>query len=138
MLPFLNLSGDPDQEYFADGITEDLTTALGRIREFSVIARNTAFTFKNLSTSVPAISQELGVRYVLEGSVRKSGDRVRITVQLNHGPSGSLVWGEQYDRRLEDIFELQDEITQAVIAAIVPTLAKVERERGKCQEPRKF
>ncbi|MBT5841025.1 MAG: adenylate/guanylate cyclase domain-containing protein [Rhodospirillaceae bacterium] len=130
VLPFDNLSGDPEQEYFSDGISEDIITALSRIRQFFVIARNTTFTYKGLAVDVQAIASELGVRYVLEGSVRKSGNRVRITGQLIDGGSGNHIWAEKYDRELEDVFAVQDEITQTVVGAIGPELDRAERERA--------
>ena len=131
VLPFNNMSGDPEQEYFSDGITEDIITSLSRIRQFFVIARNTTFTFKGRAVDVQSIAQELGVRYVLEGSVRKSGNRVRITGQLIDGDTGNHIWAERYDRDLDDIFELQDEITQTVVGAIEPEMAVAERARAK-------
>jgi TolB-like protein/Tfp pilus assembly protein PilF len=130
VLPFNNMSGDPDQEYFSDGITEDIITALSRIRQFFVIARNTTFTFKGQAVDVQAVAKELGVRYVLEGSVRKARNRVRITAQLIDGETGNHVWAERYDRDLEDIFAVQDEITQTVVGAIGPELDRAERERA--------
>ncbi len=135
VLPFTNMSGDPDQEYFSDGITEDIITALSRIRQFFVIARNTTFTFKGRAVDVQSIAKELGVRYVLEGSVRKAGSRVRITAQLIEGASGNHLWAERYDRQLEDIFEVQDEITQTVVAAIAPTIRTSEIERARRKRP---
>ena len=111
VLPFDNMSGDGEQEYFSDGITEDIITALSRFRQLLVLARNTSFTFKGRSVDVKAVARELNVRYVLEGSVRKAGNRVRITVQLIDGTSGNHLWAEKYDRDLEDIFGVQDEIT---------------------------
>jgi adenylate cyclase len=135
VLPFTNMSGDPDQEYFSDGITEDIITALSRIRQFFVIARNTTFTFKDRAVDVQSIAKELGVRYVLEGSVRKAGSRVRITAQLIEGASGNHLWAERYDRQLEDIFEVQDEITQTVVAAIAPTIRTSEIERARRKRP---
>ncbi|MFT5182161.1 MAG: adenylate cyclase [Alphaproteobacteria bacterium] len=131
VLPFSNMSNDPEQEYFSDGITEDIITALSRIRQFFVIARNTTFTYKGRSVDVAAVARELRVRYVLEGSVRKSGNRVRITGQLIDGDTGNHIWAERYDRDLEDIFEVQDEITQTVVGAIEPEMAAAERERAK-------
>jgi len=130
VLPFGNLSGDPEQEYFSDGITEDIITALSRIRQFFVIARNTTFTFRDRAVDVQRIATELSVRYVLEGSVRKSGNRVRITAQLIDGQSGNHLWADKYDRQLEDIFDVQDEITQTVVGAIEPELNRAERERA--------
>jgi TolB-like protein len=131
VLPFANLSGDPEQEYFSDGITEDILTAIGRIRHFFVIARNTTFTYKGQSVDVHTIARELGVQYVLEGSVRKAGDRIRITVKLNDGLTGNQIWAENYDRELKDIFAVQDEITQTVVGAIEPEMAETERGRAK-------
>jgi len=130
VLPFNNMSGDPEQEYFSDGMTEDIITALSRIRQFFVIARNTTFTFKDRAVDVQVVARELGVRYVLKGSVRKSGNRVRITTQLIDGTSGNHLWAERYDRQLEDIFDVQDEITQTVVGAIEPELNRAERERA--------
>jgi TolB-like protein len=133
-LPFDNLSGDPDQEYFADGIAEDLITRLSAWREFPVIARNSSFTYKGKSVDVKQVSRELGVRYVVEGSVRKSGDRVRITAQLIDATTGGHVWAESYDRELEDIFAIQDEIATAIAGAMGAKLALTEEERA-AQQP---
>ena len=130
VLPFENLSNDPEQEYFSDGISEDIITALSRIHQFSVVARNTTFAYKGQAMDVQAIANDLVVRYLLEGSVRKAGDRVRISAQLIDGMTGNQLWAEKYDRDLNDIFAVQDEITQMVVAAIEPTLAKVERDRA--------
>ena len=138
VLPFNNMSGDPEQEYFSDGITEDIITALSRIRQFFVIARNTTFTYKGQAVDVQAVAKELGVRYVLEGSVRKSGNRVRITTQLIDGNNGNHLWAERYDRQLEDIFDVQDEITQTVVGAIEPELNRAERERALQTPPEKL
>jgi TolB-like protein/Tfp pilus assembly protein PilF len=118
VLAFENMSGDPDQEYFSDGITEDIITALSRSPWLFVIARNTTFTFKGQSIDVRQIADELGVRYVLEGSVRRSGDRVRVTAQLIDGTTGGHVWSERYDGQVTDVFDLQDEITRNVVASI--------------------
>ena len=131
VLPFFNLSDDPEQEYFSDGITEDIIAALSRIRQFFVIARNTTFTYKGQAVDVQAVAKDMGVRYVLEGSVRKSGNRVRISAQLIDGESGNHIWAERYDRELEDIFALQDEITETVVGAIEPELGRAERERAR-------
>ncbi|MCZ6772829.1 MAG: winged helix-turn-helix domain-containing protein [Proteobacteria bacterium] len=131
VLPFHNLSNDPEQEYFSDGITEDIITALSRIRQFFIIARNTTFTYKGKAVDVQTVAKDLGVRYVLEGSVRKVGDRVRISAQLIDGDTGNHIWAERYDRELEDIFEVQDDITQTVVGAIEPEMAEAERERAK-------
>jgi len=126
VLPFDNMSGDPEQEYFADGITEDIITELSRNRWMTVIARNTTFTYKGAAVNVAHVARELGVRYVIEGSVRKSSDRVRISVQLIEGLTGNHVWAERFDRSVIDIFDLQDEITRSVAAAIEPEIFAVE------------
>jgi TolB-like protein/Tfp pilus assembly protein PilF len=126
VLPFTNMSGDPEQEYFSDGITEDIITALSRLRWFFVIARNSTFVYKNQAVNVKQVGRDLGVRYLLEGSVRKSGQRVRITSQLMDAGTGNHIWAERYDRELTDIFALQDEITASVTAAIEPRLVAAE------------
>ncbi len=133
VLAFTNMSGDPAQEYFADGITEDIITALARFPSLFVIARNSSFTYKARSVAVKQIGRELGVRYILEGSVRKVGSRVRITGQLVQAENGIHVWAERYDGDLNDIFALQDEMTASVVGAVVPSLqrAEIERARGK-------
>ncbi|MDX1514334.1 MAG: adenylate/guanylate cyclase domain-containing protein, partial [Gammaproteobacteria bacterium] len=130
VLPFDNMSKDPEQDYFADGISEDLITALSKIRHFLVIARNSTFTYKGQAVDVKRVGEELGVRYVIEGSVRKAGSRVRISVQLVDATTGHHVWAERYDRALEDIFELQDEMTQTIAGAVEPELNAAERERA--------
>jgi len=126
VLPFTNMSGDPEQEYFSDGITEDIITALSRLRWFFVIARNSTFVYKGQGTNVKQVGRDLGVRYVLEGSVRKSGQRVRISGQLMDAIAGNHIWAERYDRELTDVFALQDEITASVTAAIEPKLLAAE------------
>jgi adenylate cyclase len=138
VLPFDNLSNDPEQEYFADGISEDLITALSKIRWFFVIARNSTFTYKGQAVEVTQVARELGVRYVLEGSVRKAGGRVRVTAQLVDAITGKYVWAERYDRDLADIFELQDEMTQTIVAAVEPELGAAERERAVHKPPEKL
>jgi TolB-like protein/class 3 adenylate cyclase/Tfp pilus assembly protein PilF len=130
VLPFVNMSGDPEQEYFADGITEDIITALSHHRWFFVIARNSTFVYKGRAVDVKQTARELGVRYVLEGSVRKAGQRVRITGQLIEAESGNHLWGERFDRDLIDIFAIQDEITQSVVGAIEPEMLVVEGKRA--------
>jgi adenylate cyclase len=135
VLPFTNMSGDPDQEFFSDGITEDVITALSRIRWFFVIARSTTFTYKDQAVDVKRVAEELGVRYVLEGSVRKAGNRVRVTAQLIDAATGNHVWAERYDRDLSDIFALQDEMTQTIVGAIEPELGSAERERARRKPP---
>jgi adenylate cyclase len=129
VLPFANFSGDPEQEYFADGITEDIITMLAGWRAFPVIARNSTFTYKGQTVDVKKVGRELGVRYVLEGSVRKSGHRVRVTAQLIRADTGHHIMAERYDRDLTDLFELQDEITTTIAGAIEPELLKFERDR---------
>jgi adenylate cyclase len=135
VLPFQNMSGDTGQEYFVDGIVEDIITGLSRIKWLFVIARNSTFTYKNRAVDVKQAGRELGVRYVLEGSLRKAGDRVRITCQLIETASGTHVWAERYDRPLGDIFALQDEITLSVVGAIEPSLRQAEIERAKRKRP---
>ena len=133
VLPFTNMSGDLDQEYFSDGITEDIITELSRFRELFVIARNSSFSYKGKQTKVQDIGRDLGVAYIVEGSVRKVGNRVRITAQLVEAVSGNHVWAERYDRELEDIFDLQDEITRTIVALLPVRLhsALVETMRRK-------
>ena len=135
VLPFANLSGDPEQEYFADGMVEEIITALSRIRWLFVIARNSSFTYKEQAIDVKRVGRELGVRYVLEGSVRKLGNRVRITAQLIDAANAAHVWAERYDRALDDIFALQDELTMSVVGAIEPSLRQAEIERAKRKRP---
>ena len=135
LLPFNNMSGDPEQEYFSDGISEDIITALSKLRWFFVISRNSSFTYKGKSVHMKQIGAELGVRYVVEGSVRKSGDRVRITAQLNDVSTGSHVWAEHYDRNLTDVFAVQDEITEAIVAAIEPQIYVAENFRSRRKPP---
>jgi TolB-like protein/class 3 adenylate cyclase/Flp pilus assembly protein TadD len=131
VLPFSNMSGDPEQEYFADGISEDIITGISKLRWFFVIARNSSFTYKGKAVDVKRVARELGVRYVLEGSVRKSGNRVRITAQLIDAGTGNHIWADRYDGELTDIFELQDEITKTVVAAIEPKLLEAEGMRSQ-------
>jgi adenylate cyclase len=130
VLPFKNLSGDADQEYFADGVSEDIITALSRNRWLMVIARNSSFTYKGESVDLKQVGRQLGVRYVLDGSVRKGGDRIRIAAQMIDASSGQQMWAERYDRVLEDIFAVQDEVTEAIVAAIAPELGKAEQQRA--------
>jgi TolB-like protein len=130
-LPFLNLSGDTEQEYFADGVVEDIISALSRIRWLFVIARNSSFTYKGRAVDVKQVGRELGVRYVLEGSVRKVANRVRITGQLIDATTGVHLWAERFESTLDDIFDLQDQITASVVGAIAPHLERAEIERAK-------
>jgi adenylate cyclase len=131
VLPFQNMSGDPEQEYFADGMVEEVITALSRVRSFFVIARNSSFTYKGKTVDVKQVGRELGVRYVLEGSVRKAAGRVRITSQLIEADSGHHVWADRFEGSLEDIFDLQDRVTESVVGAIVPSLQLAEIERAR-------
>jgi TolB-like protein len=135
VLPFANLSGDPEQEYFADGIVDDIITGLSRIRWLLVIARNSSFAYRGRSVDVKQIGRELGVRYALEGSVRRSGNRVRITTQLIEAETGVHIWAERYDRSLDDIFALQDEITLSAVGAIEPSLREAEIGRVNRKRP---
>jgi adenylate cyclase len=135
VLPFENMSGDPEQEYFADGIAEDIITALSRIRQFFVIARNTTFVYKGKAVDVQSIAKDLGVGYVVEGSVRKGGNKVRITAQLIDGTTGNHLWANRYDRELDDIFAVQDEITQNIVAQVEPQLDRAEYERARTKPP---
>jgi TolB-like protein len=135
VLPFVNMSDDPEQEYFSDGISEDLITALSKLRWFFVIARNSSFVYKGKAVNIRQVAEELGVGYVIEGSVRKEGDRVRITAQLNDVATGSHVWAERYDRGLADVFAVQDEITEAIVASIEPQLYAAENFHAKRKAP---
>jgi TolB-like protein len=135
VLPFQNMSGDPEQEFFADGVAEDIITALSKVRWFFVIARNSTFTYKGRVVDVKQVARELGVRYVLEGSVRKSGNRLRITAQLIDAGTGNHVWAERYDRDLADVFVVQDEITERVVSAIEPQLYAAEHFRSQRKPP---
>ncbi len=135
VLPFDNMSGDQEQEYFSDGISEDIITALSKLRWFFVIARNSSFTYKGKAVHMKQVAAELGVRYVVEGSVRKNGDRVRITAQLNDTATGSHIWAEHYDRDLLDVFAVQDEITDAIVAAIEPQIYAAENFRSHRKAP---
>jgi len=136
VLPFQNMSGDPEQEYFADGIVEDIITALSRFKSLFVIARNSSFTFKGKAVDIKKVGRELGVRYVLEGSIRKAGERLRLTGQLIDAASGAHLWADKFDGSLQDVFDLQDRITMSVVAAIAPRLdqAEIERSRRKPTE----
>jgi len=130
VLPFNNLSGDPEQEYFSDGLTDEIIATLSKVPKLFVIARNSTFTYKGKPVKVQQVSEELGVRYVLEGSVRKAGDNIRITAQLIDALNGHHLWAEQYDRNLDDIFAVQDEITKKIITAMQVKLTKGDQVRG--------
>ncbi len=131
VLPFQNMSGDPEQEYFADGMVEEIITALSRFKSLFVIARNSSFTYKGKSVDIKQVGRELGVRYVLEGSVRKSGDRVRISGQLIEAATGTHIWADRFDGGLEDVFGLQDQVTTSVVGLIAPRLEQAEFERAR-------
>jgi TolB-like protein/Tfp pilus assembly protein PilF len=131
VLPFNNMSGDAEQEYFADGMVEDIITALSRFKELFVIARNSSFVYKGKPVDIQQVARELGVRYVLEGSVRKAGNRVRITGQLIDAATRAHLWADKFDGALDDVFELQDRITASVVGALVPSLHKAEIERSR-------
>src|SRR5271156_2830845 len=135
VLSFTNMSSDPEQEFFADGIAEDIITALSRYPSLFVIARNSCFTYKGRAVDVKQVGRELGVRYVLEGGLRKAGNRIRVTAQLVEAETGKHVWAERYDRDLADIFPLQDEITEAVTVAVAPAIADAELHRAMRKPP---
>ena len=135
VLPFTNMSGDPEQEYFADGMVEDITTALSRFKELFVIARNSSFVYKGRSIDIQQVAHDLGVRYVLEGSVQKAGNRVRITGQLIDAATRAHLWADRFDGALEDVFELQDRVTESVVSALQPTLRQAEIERARRKPP---
>src|SRR5205807_6409651 len=135
VLPFANMSGDPEQEYFADGMVEEIITALSRIRWLFVIARNSSFTYKGQAVDVKQVGRELGVRYVLEGSVLKAGGRVRITGQLIDAATGAHLWADRFDGSLEDVFELQDQVAASVAGIIEPNLEAAEIERARLKGP---
>ena len=136
VLPFQNLSGDPEQDYFADGMVEDITTALSRIDWLFVIARNSSFIFKGGAVDIRQVGQELGVRYVLEGSVRRAANRVRINAQLIDASNGAHIWADRFDGDVEDVFDLQDRVTESVAGALEPRIrfAEIERSRRKPTE----
>jgi TolB-like protein len=135
VLPFDNLSGDSEQEYFADGMAEDIIAALSRFRWLFVVARNSTFTYKGPAVDVRQVARELGVRYVLEGSIRKGGNRIRVAAQLIDALTGNHIWAERYDRQLEDLFALQDEITETLVGAIAPEIDQAERHRAERHTP---
>jgi adenylate cyclase len=134
VLPFTNMSGDSEQDFFADGVTEEIITALSRVRWFFVIARGSSFAYKSRDISPDKVARELGVRYILIGSVRCANDRVRVTAQLTDGITRANVWARSYDRALSDIFSVQDEITQTIVGAIEPELGRAERERARIKQ----
>src|SRR4029079_4463800 len=129
VLLFANMSGDPEQEFFADGLTEDLLTELSRRRELFVISRTSTFVYKGQATNLREIAQKLGARYLVEGSVRKAGDRLRVTVQLIDTASDAHIWAERYDRKLDDVFAIQDEITAAIVATLPGRLEAAQHDQ---------
>ena len=135
VLPFVSMSGEPEQEHFSDGISEDIITALSKLHWFFVIARNSSFIYKGKSVPLKQVAEELGVGYVIEGSVRKTGDRVRITAQLNDAATGAQIWAERYERHLTDVFAVQDEIAEAIVAAIEPQVYAAENFRAQRKPP---
>jgi adenylate cyclase len=135
VLPFQNMSGDPEQEYFADGIVEDIITALSRFRQLFVIARNSSFVYKGRAVDVKQVGRELGVRYVLEGSVRKASNRIRITGQLVDATTGAHLWADRFEGALADVFDLQDQVTSSVVGAVAPKIEQAEIERAKSKPP---
>ena len=135
VLPFHNMSGDAEQEYFTDGITEDIITELSRFHSLFVIARNSSFSYKGKSPDIRQVGRELGVRYVLEGSIRKASNRIRVTGQLVDTLTGNHIWAERYDRVLEDIFAVQEEVTQAIVAAIAPQIESTEQSKATRRRP---
>jgi adenylate cyclase len=135
VLPFTNMSADPEQDFFGDGIAEDIITALSRYPSLFVIARNSCLTYKGRAADVKQVGRELGVRYALEGGLRKAGNRIRVTAQLVEADTGKHVWAERYDRDLADIFAVQDEIAEAVTVAIAPAIADAERKRAMREPP---
>jgi TolB-like protein/Tfp pilus assembly protein PilF len=135
VLPFNNMSGDPEQEFFSDGITEDIITELSRFRDLHVVARNSSFTFKGKVVSIPEVGRELNVAYVLEGSVRRAGNRVRVTAQLIDAETGNHVWADRYDREVSDVFEVQDEITRKIVGMLTVGLEDDALERARRKHP---
>lgn len=135
ILPFANKSNDPDQEFLADGITEDITTALSKFRSFLVISRNSTFSYKDKVVNTVEVGRELGVRYIVEGSVRKAGNRVRVTAQLVQAETGNQVWADRFDREIEDIFDLQDELSEAIVVTVEQEIGSIERTRAAHERP---
>jgi len=135
VMPFANLSGDPEHEFLADGLTEDIIFGLSRVKQLFVIARNTCFTYKGTTPDAQAVSRDLGVRYVLEGSVRRTGDRIRVTAQLVDATTRTPKWTERFDRKLEEILEVDDEVTEAIVMALQPALRRVEAESARRSAP---
>src|SRR5262249_5635074 len=135
VLPFQNMSGDPEQEFFTDGVTEDIITELSRFHSLFVIARNSSFSYKGKSPNIQQVGKELGVRYVLEGSMRRSSNRIRVTGQLIDTLTGNHIWAERYDRMLVDIFAMQEELAHAIVVAIAPQIASREQSKAAQRGP---
>ena len=135
VLPFANMGGDPEQECFIDGVTEDIITNLSRFHSLFVIARNSTFSYKGKSPDVRQVGKDLGVRYVLEGSIRKAANRIRVTGQLVEAPTGNHIWAERYDRTLDDVFAVQEELTESIVTAIAPQIEASEREKARRRRP---
>jgi TolB-like protein len=138
VLPFNNLSGDPEQDFIGDWLTEDVIAGISCVRTFFVIARNSTFQYKGTSPDIRQVAEELGVRYVVEGSVRKAENRIRVTVQLIDALNNNHLWAEKYDREFEDIFDVQDEVTRAIVGRLEPEFDDAEYERVKSQPPEKL
>ncbi len=138
MLPFANMSGDPEQKFFADGVVEELITALSRVRALFVIARNSSFAYEGKAVDIRTVGRELGVRYVLEGSVRRAANRVRITAQLIDAVGGTHLWSEKYDRDLTDLFAVQDEITRDIVGVVAPQVVDAEIQRARREDPQRL
>ena len=135
VLPFTNMSGDPEQEYFADGLVEDVITSLSKISGLFVIARNSSFAYKGRQVDIRQVARDLGVRYVLEGSVRRAANRLRITGQLVEGTGGTHVWADKFEGAGEDVFDLQDQLTESIVGAIEPSMRRAEIERARRKRP---
>jgi TolB-like protein len=135
VLPFQNISGDVEQDYFADGVVEDIITALSRFKSFAVVARNSSFIYKGRAVDVRQVAKELGVRYVLEGSVRRAGNRLRITAQLVEAAGGAHLWADRFDGAVEDIFDVQDRITESVVGVVEPQIRRAEIQRSRRKRP---
>jgi adenylate cyclase len=135
VLPFVNMSGDAEQEYFSDGISEDIITALSRMPWFFVIARNSSFVYKDKSTDIKTVARKLGVQYVLEGSVRKAGNRIRVTAQLIDALTNKHIWADRYDRELADVFAVQDEVVECIIGEVAPEFLNAETKRAQRMNP---
>ena len=135
VLPFTNLSGDPEQVYFADGVVEEIITALSKFRSFAIVSRSSSFLYKGVAADARQVAEELGVRYVLQGSIRRSGNRLRITTQLVDNGNGRTIWAENYDGEIEEVFEFQDRITESVAVLIEPLIQRAEIDHARRSRP---